>query len=116
MTSETANADGAAELIEFLLSDERAVSSIGLTLGVPPSSVSRDLLGLGTDTAEGRAIAYVDAIAGSTGPSPQPWPTGYGELQATAFPSLNEDVGFGDATPAEAAARFIDDAARALGS
>ncbi|QOR70851.1 extracellular solute-binding protein [Ruania alkalisoli] len=116
VSAESANADRAAEVVNFLLNDERAVTSIGLTLGVPPSESSRELLGVDPDTAEGRAIEYVNAIAGQTGSSPRAWPTGYGELQSTAFPRMNEDVGFGDTTPAEAAAAFVDEAARVFGS
>ncbi|TDE89608.1 extracellular solute-binding protein [Occultella glacieicola] len=112
----SANQDTAAELIDFLLNDERAVTSIGLTLGVPPSESSRELLALDPETAEGRAVAFVDEIAGQVGPSPEAWPTGYGELQGTAFPRLNQDVGFGAATPADAAAQFVDEAARVFGS
>jgi len=116
ITSESSNQDAAAELVDFFLNDERAINSIGLTLGVPPSASSRELLGLDPESAEGRAVAFVDEITDQVGPSPQAWPTGYGELQGTAFPRLNQDVGFGDATPAAAAAQFVEEAGRVLGS
>lgn len=115
VTSTSDNPEGAAELIDFLINDEQAVTSLGLTLGVPPSSRSRDVLAPEDDTAEDRAIAFVDSISGQTGPSPAAWPTGYSELQSSVFPRINEDVGFGNATPAAAAASFIEEAGRILG-
>ncbi|WP_193105126.1 ABC transporter substrate-binding protein [Brachybacterium sp. FME24] len=106
--------DDAAALIDFLVTDAAAVSSIGLTLGVPPSSASRDLLDEAADSAASKAMAYVESVAGSTGPPPAPWPQGYGALQGTEFGRLNEDVAFGKATPSAAAASFIEAAAAAL--
>lgn len=108
--SSSGNPDGSADLIDFLMNDPDAATSIGLTLGVPPSQAARDALDRSPDTADGRAIAYVEDVRGRTGPSPDPWPMGYGALQSSEFPRLNQDVGFGSTTPAQAAAAFIETA------
>lgn len=112
--SSSPRADDAAALIDFLLHDEEAITSIGLTLGVPPSSASRELLAESPDSAAGKAMAYVEEVAGTTGPPPAPWPRGYGALQSSEFGRLNEDVGFGKTTPKEAATSFLETAAAAL--
>ncbi|MGP5077710.1 ABC transporter substrate-binding protein [Brachybacterium alimentarium] len=106
--------DDAAALIDFLVNDPAAVTSIGLTLGVPPSSSSRDLLDAPADSAAAKAMAYVEAVTGSTGPPPPAWPKGYGALQGNEFGRLNEDVAFGRTTPSQAAASFLETAAAAL--
>ncbi|TWD82963.1 carbohydrate ABC transporter substrate-binding protein (CUT1 family) [Kribbella amoyensis] len=111
----TKNPDGAAQVIDFLVNDDRAVKAIGLTLGVPPSKKSRDLLAAQPNTPAGRAIAYVEQIEQQVGPSPQPWPKGYGEL-GTVFTRLNQDIGFGRTDPAAAADKFASEAGRVLGA
>jgi multiple sugar transport system substrate-binding protein len=113
VSATTKNADAAAQLVDFLVNDDRAVKAIGLTLGVPPSKKSRDLIAAQPNTAAGRAIAYVEKIEQQVGPSPQPWPKGYGELN-TLFDRLNEDIGFGRTNPAAAADKFGSEATRVL--
>jgi multiple sugar transport system substrate-binding protein len=109
----TKDADRAAGLVDFLLNDDRAVKAIGLNLGVPPSKKSRDLLAAKPDSSDGRAIAYVEAIQAKVGPSPAPWPKGYGELLST-FTKLNQDIGFAKSDPGKAADKFRSEAARVL--
>jgi multiple sugar transport system substrate-binding protein len=109
----TKNADGAVQLVDFLLNDDRAVKAIGLNLGVPPSKKSRDLLAAEPNSANGRAIAYVESVQSKVGPSPAPWPKGYGELLET-FTTLNENVGFKKSNPGAAADKFLSEAARVL--
>lgn len=113
VSSSTENADTAVQLIDFLINDDRAVKAIGLTLGVPPSKKSRDLIAARPNSAAGRAIAYVEKIESQVGPSPQPWPKGYGEL-LSVFDRLNEDIGFGRTTPAAAADKLGSEASRVL--
>lgn len=115
VSSSTKDADTAAGLIDFLVNDDRAVKAIGLTLGVPPSKKSRDLIAAQPESAAGRAIAYVEAIEQQVGPSPDPWPKGYGEL-LSVFDRLNEDIGFGRTDPAAAAEKFGSEASRVLGA
>ncbi|APX33736.1 hypothetical protein BH708_14590 [Brachybacterium sp. P6-10-X1] len=114
--STSARTDDAAAVIDFLLHDPTAITSIALSLGVPPSVRARDLLTEDADPAAARAMAYVEEVTGTTGPPPDPWPKGYGALQGTEFGRLNEDVAFGKTTPSAAAASFVETAAGALGS
>lgn len=107
--------DEAAELLDFLITSPEAATSIGLTLGVPPSQAARDALETSPDSPEGRAIDYVERVKEQVGPSPAPWPPGYGALQGVEFPKLNQDVGFGGSTPSAAAAAFAETAAGVLG-
>ncbi|GAA1727139.1 ABC transporter substrate-binding protein [Brachybacterium phenoliresistens] len=111
----SANPEGAAQLIDFMVNDEEAVRSIGLTLGVPPSESSRELLAAAPDTPEGRAIAYVESITGSTGEAPGPWPVGYSTL-LDAFSRVSQDVAFGNAEPSAAADDFVAQAQEAIAS
>jgi multiple sugar transport system substrate-binding protein len=106
--------EDSASLIDFLVNDSAAVSSIGLTLGVPPSTSSRELLDAPAESAAAKAMAYVEAVSGTTGPPPPAWPKGYGTLQGSEFGRLNEDVAFGRTTPSKAALSFLEAAAAAL--
>jgi len=103
------------QLVDFLLNDETAVKEIGVTLGVPPSSRSRELLGADPSSPEGKTIAFIEEVADQVGPSPEAWPQGYGELQST-FTRVNEDIAFGRSDPAAGAAFMGDEATRVLGS
>jgi multiple sugar transport system substrate-binding protein len=113
VSSETGDAERAAQVIDFLVNDDRAGEAIGVTLGIPPSERARSLLGAAPDSAAGKAIALVEAVTPQVGPSPAPWPQGYGELQTT-FQRLSDDVGFGNSDPARAATAFVDEADRVL--
>ncbi|GAA1571936.1 ABC transporter substrate-binding protein [Kribbella hippodromi] len=106
--------EDAAKLIGFLLNDEKAIKAIGILLGVPPSKKARDLVSADAGSAGARAIKYVEELAGKVGPSPKPWPKGYGEL-LTGFGRIAENIGFGKATPASGATEFVDLAGKTLG-
>jgi multiple sugar transport system substrate-binding protein len=106
--------EDAAKLIGFLLNDERAIRAIGILLGVPPSKKARDLVSAEAGSAGARAIKYVEDLAGKVGPSPKPWPKGYGEL-LTGFDRIAENIGFGKSNPAAGAQEFVDLAGKTLG-
>lgn len=110
----TQQADQAAELVDFLLNDNTAVTAIGTSLGVPPSQSSRDVLDADPDSAEGKAVAYVESVTGRTGKNPEPWPRGYGQIQSDLFSRLNQDVGFGKVSVSDGVEAFMKDAASAL--
>ncbi len=114
ISATTSDPERAASVVDFLLNDPRAVEAIGITLGVPPSQSSRDLLAADPESATGKAIAYVEAIAGQVGPPPPAWPVGYGDL-SSAFSRANEQVAFGETDAATAAAGIVDAAQSALG-
>jgi multiple sugar transport system substrate-binding protein len=114
VSATTKNSEGAFALIDYLINDPDATKTIGLTLGVPPSETSRQQLDSGPDSAEGKAIAYVDRIKDEVGPPPGPWPEGYSTIQ-DSLSRVNEDVGFGRIDPAAGAARFIEEAQAAFG-
>ena len=106
--------EDAAKLIGFLLNDEKAIKTIGILLGVPPSKKARDLASADAGSAGARAIKYVEDIAGKVGPSPKPWPKGYGEL-LTGFGRIAENIGFGKTKPDAGAQEFVDLAGKTLG-
>ncbi|WP_371407130.1 extracellular solute-binding protein [Kribbella sp. NBC_00662] len=106
--------EDAAKLIGFLLNDEKAIKTIGILLGVPPSQKARDLVSADAGSAGARAIKYVEDIAGKVGPSPKPWPKGYGEL-LTGFGRIAENIGFGKTKPDAGAQEFVDLAGKTLG-
>ncbi|TDO66568.1 multiple sugar transport system substrate-binding protein [Kribbella sp. VKM Ac-2571] len=106
--------EDAAKLIGFLLNDEKAIKAIGILLGVPPSKKARDLVSADAGSAGARAIKYVEDLAGKVGPSPKPWPKGYGEL-LTGFDRIAENIGFGKSNPAAGAQEFVDLSGKTLG-
>ncbi|MFI5696358.1 ABC transporter substrate-binding protein [Kribbella sp. NPDC051586] len=106
--------EDAAKLIGFLLNDEKAIKSIGILLGVPPSKKARDLVSADAGSAGARAIKYVEDIAGKVGPSPKPWPKGYGEL-LTGFGRIAENIGFGKTKADAGAQEFVELARKTLG-
>ncbi|WP_130446453.1 extracellular solute-binding protein [Kribbella rubisoli] len=106
--------EDAAKLIGYLLNDEKAIKTIGILLGVPPSKKARDLVSADAGSAGARAIKYVEDIAGKVGPSPKPWPKGYGEL-LTGFGRIAENIGFGKTKPDAGAQEFVDLAGKTLG-
>lgn len=114
VSARAADPERAAAAVDFLLNDPRATEAIGLTLGVPPSQTARETLGADPESAQGRAIAYVESVADQVGPPPLAWPTGYGAI-TSAFARANEQVAFGEADPATAAASVITEAESALG-
>jgi multiple sugar transport system substrate-binding protein len=106
--------EDAAKLVGFLLNDEKAIKTIGILLGVPPSKKARDLVSADAGSAGARAIKYVEDIAGKVGPSPKPWPKGYGEL-LTGFSRIAENIGFGKTKPDAGATEFVELAGKTLG-
>ena len=84
-------------------------------LDIHPDDPQPRLVSQAVDVPEGRAIDYVERVQEQVGPSPAPWPPGYGALQGVEFPKLNQDVGFGRSTPSAAAAAFAETAAGVLG-
>lgn len=106
--------EAAAALVDHLINDSAATKEIGLLLGVPPTGSARDQLSSagGATTA---AIDYVEKVTPKAGKAPGPWPKGYGEC-LSAFGRANESVGFGQATPAQAAQTFLSEAKAALGA
>ncbi|ACQ82141.1 extracellular solute-binding protein family 1 [Beutenbergia cavernae DSM 12333] len=107
----TSSPDTAASVVDFLINDDRAIEAIGLTLGVPPSARARELLGAAPDSAEGRAIAYIESITDQVGAPPPAWPSGYSAV-SDAFARANEGIAFGDLDAAGAAAQVMEAAAR----
>ncbi|GAA1610713.1 ABC transporter substrate-binding protein [Kribbella karoonensis] len=114
ISSASKHPEDAAKLIGFLLNDEKAIKAIGILLGVPPSKKARDLVAADAGSAGARAIKYVEDIADKVGPSPKPWPKGYGEL-LTGFGRIAENIGFGKSDPAKGAQEFVDLAGKTLG-
>jgi multiple sugar transport system substrate-binding protein len=114
ISSASKNTTAAAALIDYLINDQRAVTDLGLTLGVPPSKNARTELGAKPHSAEAKAIAYIDKITDSVGKPPGAWPKGYSEI-SDALNRVNQDVGFGRTDPAKGAARFVDEGSQALG-
>jgi multiple sugar transport system substrate-binding protein len=113
IASTSAAPEEAADLIEFLVNDDDAITTIGILLGVPPSERAITLLGLDETTPEGKAVEYVRRVSGEVPAAPPAWPTGYNQL-LTMFTKLNQDIGFGSTTVSDAAASFADEAKQDL--
>lgn len=106
--------EAAAKLINFLLNDEEALSTLGLSLGGPASDRATTVLAKTADAPSGKVLNYLTALR-SKAPSATPrWISGHGELESL-LGRLNSAVGFGQTTPEAAADDFFSEAGRVLG-
>jgi multiple sugar transport system substrate-binding protein len=104
----------AAKLVNFLLNDPDAITTLNLTLGGPQSQKAADILAKSADAPGKKILDYLAAIRPNA-PKVQPrWIPGHGQL-AELLTRSNASVGFGQSKPADAAKSLVDQAASILG-
>lgn len=113
VSSTSAAPAAAAQIVDFLINDERAVRALGITLGVPASDRAISLLDLEPGSPAAKAIAFVDDVSGSVGDPPPPWPRAFSEL-TQLFTKTAQDIAFGMTTPAGGTEAFFAQAERAM--
>ncbi len=104
----------AAELVNFILTDDQAIKTLGVVLGIPPQQRAGDLLKPDPKSAAGKAMNYVHTIGDKAGPAPAAWPKGYSQL-LTLFTKTGQDIAFGRSDPAKGAADFYGQSKQILG-
>lgn len=108
------NKEAAAKLVNFLLNDEGALATLGLSLGGPASDKAASVLAKTADVPSGKVLTYLADLRGHAPSATPRWISGHGELEST-LNRLNASVGFGQATPQAAADSFFTEAKRILG-
>lgn len=108
------NKEAAAKLINFLLNDEEALATLGLSLGGPASDKASEVLARTADAPSGKVLGYLTELRGNAPAATPRWISGHGELEAL-LNRLNASVGFAQTTPEAAAESFFSEAGRILG-
>ncbi|WP_129336129.1 ABC transporter substrate-binding protein [Cellulomonas endophytica] len=99
----------AAELVDFLLNDERVGAIFGTARGVPADPEQRDQVEAPEGSVDARLLSFMEEVT-AEGTDPVPvYPQGFGSLAAT-WRELSEEVNYGQLTPAELAEQFLAEA------
>jgi len=96
----------AATLIDFLVNNEAAADILGTERGIPANTAMRDHVAADLDEGEQRAVEYLESAA--AGPAVRVTPNG-GSGFDQMIQRYTQEVLFGERTPQEAAAAFIDE-------
>lgn len=108
------NIEGAVSMLKFLTSNAEAANAMGLARGVP---IPEDIRTTVSTSATGLNKLVLDnyALVASQGPAAlQMYPPGASKLLQTSLPNVNQVVGFGKSTVAQAVTKFFSDAQAAL--
>ncbi|EWS81591.1 sugar-binding protein [Brachybacterium phenoliresistens] len=106
IAADSADPDGAAALVDFLLNAPEAQAIQLLNRGVPSNPEAIEAMGEDLTDTDREVIDFLDAITPELGAAPAVQPMGTADAQNT-FTRLLTDVRFGSATPAEAAAATL---------
>lgn len=106
--------DEAAKLIDFLLNDEDAIATLGITLGGPPSDKAAQILRDTVDDTQRKVLDYLAGLRDGALSETPIWASGQGELEST-LGRLNQSVAFGQMTAAEAGEEFTSEGKRIIG-
>jgi multiple sugar transport system substrate-binding protein len=106
--------EAAAILINSLVNDPDVAGELGSERGIPASDTMREALRGEASPEEQAVYAYIDFLADKVGELPPAHPLGAGEVNNTILTNTNEKIAFGQLTPAEGAAQFVQDAERVL--
>lgn len=109
ISSQTSQAEAAAKLLNFILTDPEATAILGGERGIPASAAVRKRLRPKLDKAGEAMLDYIDNLGELAGPLPPPNPPGQGEV-TDALVKASEEVSFGTTTPAKSAAAFVENA------
>lgn len=100
------NAEKAAELVDFLVSDPGAQKIQLLNRGVPSSAAAIEAMGDALTDTDQEVVEFLTAITPELGSAPAVQPMGTADSQDT-FTRLLSDVRFQRVTPAEAAEQTL---------
>lgn len=112
-SAHTEHVDDVAALIDFLINDEAAIDALGTRLGVPPLARARDRVRETVDETDLRSLDYIEVVEKHSRPLPELWPRGFTELR-NLLPRLNENIGFGERSIADAVDQFFAETERVL--
>jgi multiple sugar transport system substrate-binding protein len=102
-------AEQAVQVVNYYVTDPEAGKALGVERGVPASKALRDVVGPTLDAQNKIALDYISFITDKVGPLPPSAPKGAGEI-SFLLKRVNEQVGFEQASPADGAQQFVDEA------
>ncbi|QKJ18659.1 ABC transporter substrate-binding protein [Microbacterium hominis] len=102
-----------ALFLDFLANSEDAADLLLAERGVPANEKMREYVTPKLDEVNQEVVAFLDAIAPQVGDAPPATPPGGGAIE-TIIDQHTQQVLFGEMTPDEAAASFIEELQRAL--
>jgi len=107
------HAEAAADVINFLINDPEAGQLLGAERGLPPNLDVREQVADSFSEAMQEVVAFEEQMVDQFGDAPSPPPPGHAEVRRL-LEDAAQNVQFGRATPAEAAASFFEQAASAI--
>ncbi|NUP17753.1 MAG: carbohydrate ABC transporter substrate-binding protein [Streptomyces sp.] len=111
----TAHAEQAAQLVDFLVNDAQAAKLLGATRGIPVNDAIREEIEPGLKDFDRTIAAYQTSLEGTLKPPPQAPPSGDNALQAT-FQRDYDQVSYARMSPREAAENYVTEAKAELRS
>jgi multiple sugar transport system substrate-binding protein len=115
ISSKSKYAKDAAAFINFLITDPKGVTAIGLDRGIPGSARARAALEPTLQAVDKAVLAYANLVAsnGSTSPRTVLDPPGAGKV-STALTNVSQAVAFGKQSITAGANTFYQDAVKAI--
>jgi multiple sugar transport system substrate-binding protein len=111
------NPDGAAKLIDFFVSDDDAIKTMGIQRGFPPSDKALNLLLPTLGPGDKRDVTYGQYVAQQVAkdglPAASTAPPGYRDVK-TALDSAAKQIAFGKLSIADGVDQFFSNAEAAL--
>ncbi|WP_157425990.1 ABC transporter substrate-binding protein [Agromyces salentinus] len=102
-----------ATFLDFLANSEEAADLLLAERGVPANEAIREYITPKLDEVNQTVVGFLDDLAPEIGEAPAPTPPGGGAIE-TIIDQHTQQVLFGEMTPEEAAASFIEELQRAL--
>ncbi|APO65758.1 sugar ABC transporter substrate-binding protein [Rhizobium gallicum] len=104
----TKNGEAAAKFIDFFVNDIDAGKILGVERGVPMSATVREAILPNLNPTEQDTVKYVDLLKDQVGDYPAPAPLGATEFDQRVLRPLADELAFERTTPADAAARLVE--------
>jgi len=105
----TKNGEAAAKFIDFFVNDVEAGKILGVERGVPMSPTVREAILPQLNPAEQATVQYVNLLKDQVGEYPAPAPLGSTQFDQRVFRPIADELAFERTTPAEAAARLLEE-------
>ena len=107
ISAQSKNPEAAAEIVNFLISDPQAVSTLGVERGIPASAEVRDALKPNLDAGDKIVLDYIDGLGDLVGELAIPAPPGGGEVD-DALLNYSQQIAFGAMSPKDGGAAYIE--------
>jgi multiple sugar transport system substrate-binding protein len=109
ISSDSQDPDEVAKVINFLLTDDDAITDIGASLGTQPTQHGKELVRPSLTDTQKTAWEYMDEVKDHSKPLNRLWPVSFTELR-TLTAQHNEAVGFGKSSIEEVVDEFFSTA------